>query len=209
MENVSVKDQSQSRDRLPYGVVVFLATLFTCLAANAITLSAQSGLFTTWETLPGLPSGATHIIDADGDNVWVEDGEGNLFTLALRCGEDSHCPEWQRVNDLAEIQPVQCHPTKRGANCTSLKGSSSPSPLSGEVSECIVANGCFPDPEYGYETYFALLSDGTVKYWQHGSGILGFVFNFVLSSVILPFIVAVIISIIFLVRHVAKRNKAG
>ena len=209
MENASGKGQSQPQDKLSYGMIVFLATIFTCIAANAITLSAQLGLFTTWETLPGLPSGATHILDADGDNVWVEDGNGNLFTLALRCGEDSNCPEWQSVDDVAEVQPIQCHPTQRGANCTSLKGSSSPSPLFGEVSECIVADGCFPDPAYGYETYFALLSDGTVKYWQHGSGTLGFVFNFVLSSVILPFIVAVIISIILLVKHVAKRNKAG
>jgi hypothetical protein len=33
--------------------------------------------------------------------------------------------------------------------------------------------------------------------------------NFVLSSVVLPLIVAIIISIVYWVRHVAKKVKAG
>jgi hypothetical protein len=209
VKNVDITVKSQSEDSLPYGIVLFLYVIFTCIVANVITFARQSDFFESWNSLPNLPSGAAHIVDADADNIWVADGNGNLYTLTLRCAKNDNCPEWQRVEDATAIQPFECHPIKRAADCTSLVGSYSPSALSGEVNECIVVEGCSFEPSYGYETYFALMSDGTVKYWEHGSGTLVLASNFVLSSVVLPLIVAFIISIVYWVRHAAKTVKAG
>jgi hypothetical protein len=209
VENVDTPVKPQSEDRLPYGTVLFLSMIFTCIVANVITFAQQSDFFDSWNPLPILPSGVAHIVDADADNIWVEDGNGNLYTLTLQCANNDNCPEWQRVQDATAIQPFVCHSTTRAAACTGLAGSYSPNPLSGEVKECILAEGCSFEPSYGYETYFALMSDGTVKYWEHGSGTLVLASNFVLSSVVLPLIVAVIISIIYWGRHVAKTVKAA
>jgi hypothetical protein len=193
-----------------YWTVLITSVTITCIAANLVTLISQSGGFTTWKLLPKPPSGAVRIVDADGSNVWIEANDGNIYTLTLYCSEGGNCRQWQKVDDSAKIDPFQCRPVKRGSNCATLGGSFSPNkPFTGEVTECIVADGCFPDPEYGSETYFALLSDGTVKYWQHGNGLLGFFGFFIISTLILPTIVAILISAIYLVRNVLRRRKAG
>ena len=183
-ENLSARAKPQSSDELPFWMVLFLTIILTCIVANTITISFQSGMFTIWRSLPPPPLKTTHIIDADGDNVWIGDGEGNLYTLTLYCSGSDDCHQWVRLDDVENIDPLQCHPVQRGPDCRTLSGAFSPNnPSGGKVHECIVADGCFPDPEYGSETYFALMADGSVKYWKHGNGLLGFSFFFVLSTI--------------------------
>jgi hypothetical protein len=183
---------------LPYWAALIIWVALTCVISNFLTLMFQFGGFTTWKSLSKPTSGATHIRDADGDNVWVEAGDGNLYTLTLYCVDNENCKQWKIVDGSTEINPLQCRPIKRASECTSLKSSFFPNnPLTGEVNECVVANGCFPDPEYGSETWFALMSDGSVKYWQHGNGLMGFYVLFIGSSIVLPIVTAIIVTAIY------------
>jgi hypothetical protein len=209
--NMGAKTESQSKDNVPFGFVLFVGILLTCILANAISFPLQSGMFTSWKSLPALPSKAIHVVEVDADNVWVETSNGEIYAATLLCGKAEDCDQWIEIDSLTEITPLQYQPIKRGENCSSLDGSFSPSiPSRFEVKECILATAYgVPDPEWGYKTYFALMTDGTVKYWQHGNGILGFFGSFIFSTVILPILVAVIISMIYLIRNVLQRRKAG
>ena len=196
----------KSKNKITLGKILIKWALPVCIIANLLALLYQFGWLTTWKILPNLPSAAIRIVEADGDNVWVEGADGHIYTLTLYCGSDRNCKQWQRLDVPTAMNPLQCHPVDRGATCTDLESSFSPNkPLGAEVNECIVADGCFPDPEYGYETYFAMLSDGSVRYWQHGNGILGFIGWFVISTCVVPALAVVVASFV----DVFKRSKAG
>jgi hypothetical protein len=189
----------KQRRRIPYWAVMLITVTTTCVLANLFTMAAQRGYFRLWKSLPLLPANAVSILDADGNNVWVETEDGNLYTLKLSCGNtDTNCNQWSRVNDPSGITPFQCTPLQRGASCNSLEGPFSlGNPLIGEVQECVVANGCFPDPSYVTETRFALMSDRTVKYWHHGNGFMGPYIDLALSTIAFPFIAVIIVSVIY------------
>ncbi|MFT3890798.1 MAG: hypothetical protein QM730_04120 [Anaerolineales bacterium] len=208
---MGVKKESPSKDNVPFGVVLFVGMLLTCILANAISFPMQSGMFTSWKSLPALPSKAIHIVEVDPDHVWVETSNGDIYTAALMCKETENCNQWIEIVSPTEIMPLQYQPIKRGETCSSLDGNFSPSiPSKFEIKECILATAYgVPDPEWGYKTYFALMADGTVKYWRHGNGILGFFGSFIFSTVILPVLVAVVISMSYLIRNVLQRRKAG
>jgi len=129
----------------------------------------------------------------------------------LRRVQNENCYQWTKINEQTETAPLQYQPIKRGENCSSLGGSFSPSiPSTFEVKECVLAPAYgVPDPEWGDETYFALMADGTIEYWQHGNGPLDFFGFFIFSTMILPVIVAVIISVMYLVKNVLQRRRVG
>ncbi len=206
-KEIGVKRQK----RIPYWAALIIWVAVTCVSANTLTLVFQFGGFTPWRSLPKPPSGAVHIIDADGLSVWVETGDGNLYTLTLYCGASENCFQWIRIDKAEEIHPFQCRPIERGPDCASIGGSLWPNdPVPGKVGECIVADACIPDPEFGSLTYFAMMSDGSVKYWQHGAGLLGFQVFFIASTIALPILVAIVVSIVYLIKYIIrKRQKAG
>lgn len=70
--NMGAKTESQSKDNVPFGIVLFVEMLLTCILANAISFPLQSCMFTSWKSLPALPSKAIHIVEVDPDHVWVE-----------------------------------------------------------------------------------------------------------------------------------------
>jgi hypothetical protein len=196
----------KSKNKVTLGEILIKWALPVCIVANLLALVYQFGWFITWKRLPNLPSEAIHIVDADGDNVWVEGADGHFYTLTLNCGSNTNCKQWQKLDVLANMNPLHCQPVDRGATCKDLEGYFSPNnPLGADVNECIVADGCFPDPEYGYETYFALLSDGSIRYWQHGNGLMSFFGGFILSTCVLPALAVVVASFV----DVFKKPKAG
>jgi len=201
---------AKTKKPLPYWAALIICVALTCVISNFLTLMFQFGGFTTWKSLSKPASGATHILDADGDNVWVEAGDGNLYTLTLYCADNEKCKQWKIVDSATEISPFQCRPIIRESNCSSIKSSFSPNnPLTGEVNECVVADGCFPEPEYGSQTWFALMSDGSVKYWQHGNGMLGFYGFFICSTIVLPIVTAIIVTAIYQDKKREHKNVAG
>src|SRR5690349_17993997 len=120
-----VSIEMPSKKNLPYGMVLFLGMLLTCLVANAVTIPMQSGIFTSWKSLSNLPSKAIRIVEADQDNVWVEADDGQIYTATLWCKGNESCYQWTIIVDKAEIEPLHFQPIKRGENCSSLGGSSS------------------------------------------------------------------------------------
>jgi hypothetical protein len=198
----------KTKEPIPYWSALILWTMATCVIANVLALVFQFGGFTTWKSLSKPPSGASHIVDADGLNIWLEANDGNLYTLTLYCRGDQDCEQWIMIDDPTEINSLQCYPIKRSDDCKSLDGYFSPNnPPSSKVNECVVANSCSMDPEYGSETWFALISDGSVKYWEHGNGLLGFSFLFMITTIALPIVTAIIFTTIY--QYKKRDNSSG
>lgn len=183
---------------LPSWVALIVWAALTCVISNLVTFMFQFVGFNTWISLSKPVSGATHIRDADGGNVWVDADDGNLYTLNIYCLDNENCKQWIVTNSSTEIDPFQCRPIKRASECTSLKDLFFPNnPLTGEIKECVVANTCFPSPENGAETWFALMSDGSVKYWQNGTGVFGFYIPLICSKIVVPIVTGIIVSAIY------------
>jgi len=186
--------EPQPRRKLTYRVVLLIAVTATCILANLFAIAARHGYFRLWKSLPQLPSSAVYILDADENNIWVQTVDGNLHTFQLYCGSQD-CNQWSQIDDLVGVTPFQCAPIQRESTCKSLEsGFLQSNPRTGEVKECVAINGCFPKAT---ETRFALMVDGTVKYWHHQNGLLVPYFDLALSTLVLPYVVAIIVSVLY------------
>jgi hypothetical protein len=206
-ETMNNKVELKRKKRYPYWQALLLGILITCIASNVLTILFQFGTFTPWKALPRSPSKAVHIIEADPDNIWIELEDKRIFALTMYCYQNKNCYHWQIVNNSAEINPINYHQVQKEKDCTSISDFPG-NPWFGKVSECILAPAYgVPDPEWGYETYFVLMEDGTVRYWQNGNGILSFYFFFILSTIVLPLAVAIIITITYLILFIVRKFK--
>ena len=196
----------KSKKRIPYWLALIVGTLVTCVVMNIITISFQLGVFNPWTSIKSPPSGAVKIIDANYREIWVETNNGQIFTTCIYGPESDNCAEWKLIKDASEI-PEQQFPITRASDCKGLRDGTNPN---GQIVECVYAN--FPGPEMGEETYFALMADSSLKYWGNGASIIATQIFFGLSTIVLPFFVAVLISVVYLIMYIVRRikqNKEG
>ncbi len=191
--------------RIPYWVVQILVAITTCVGANLLTIGFEFGAFVFWGSLKSPPSGAIKIIDADRNNIWVEANNGQLFTANVNCFENKECRKWNGVSSISDIKPFHEVPARRGANCESIRRGPFPNDPWGKVVECILAP--YPGPELGTETYYALMSDGTIKDWFHGSDTISALCFFLVSTVILPILAIILASSINQRKRVAAKSE--
>ncbi|MBI3172612.1 MAG: hypothetical protein HYZ25_02760 [Chloroflexi bacterium] len=197
-------ENPKPRKGIPFWLTLLLGTLIACVVMNAITISFQLGAMNSWESFKSPPSGAKRIIDANWREIWIETNDGQIFTACLYGPDDELCPQWKLVENVSEV-PEQSFPISRGNDCKDLQEGTFPRNPKGQMVECIYAY--FPGPEMGEEVYFALMEDGSVKYWNNGGSIIATQIFFVFSTIIVPFFVAILISVIYLVRNVIRRVK--
>jgi hypothetical protein len=204
-----VKTSEKPKEELPVWVVIFLGAFLTCIFANAITFLLEFGAFSFWKSLPSTPTTATHISEADPDTIWVETKDGQIYTIGINFCQYKNCNSWTLIENPADIKPMQYHAIVRGDDCFNLGIYDSPNYSPGdEIKECIYASAAgVPDPEAGYVTYFALMKDGRVKYWQNGNSLLGFQFFLILSTFVLPIVAVVIISAYYEIRKYLQKEK--
>ncbi len=154
---------------MPSWPVSLMILLGICLLSNLLSALLQLGAFQFWRSLPGLPSPAAQILDIDPDNVWIQTVDGRIFTATIFCSGDDPCRQWIPVADVSEIRPLQFMDPIRRPGCENIAGLFPRDPI-GKVMECVETVRP-PMPEGGgFRTYFALMSDGTVKYWQGSNG---------------------------------------
>jgi hypothetical protein len=193
------------KKRTPYWAAMLIGIITTIVVSYLLTINFINGAFTFWKSLDSPPSGASHIIDADPDNIWIEANDGHIFTLSLYCYRNESCYRWVMVDNASDIPPTQYVPLERGVNCTGIRDGFFPRNPMGKITECVSAT--FYGMESGYITYFVLMADGKVKYWQHGNSLIEDIYLFFISTVVLPILVAVIISVVYLVRYIVRKSR--
>ena len=165
-------DHPPQKKIIPHSLSI-LILITTCILANTVAILYEFGALHIWKSLPRLSSPAIQIFEADPDNVWIKAADGNIYTASLYCSSDTPCHEWSVVNDVSAIQPFDVIKPKRASNCE-LIDKKAPRNPSDTVIECVRTF----HPSFGeggsFTSYFALLSDGRVKYWQHFDGFFPF-----------------------------------
>ena len=159
-----------------FAVLIFISFLLVSCAPETSKQKSQIGVvevatFATnrdWISLGSPPNGAMGIISAKRSTVWVESSHGELFvvTLDFGCGVNKICWTW----NLATTEPKDngTHwQLLRGTDCTSINPVTY-RPIvnpSGEIQECVYA----PSPGINMvgEFYFALMSDGTIQFFDN------------------------------------------
>ena len=201
------------RKILPYWLTLLIGLVLSCILMNLLTITFQTEIFNFWSwiTLIDAPAGIKRIIAARPNQAWVETQEGSLFIAdrSFACpGDFTMCWEWRSVSNLSEI-PQQTFSIRRGDHCKNLRSDHSPRNPIGKMVECVYAYEL--DAEYGDEGYFALMSDGSVLHFQKGRTYMTSNILLIFSTFVFPIIVAIIISVVYLVIYVIRRDfgKAG
>jgi hypothetical protein len=198
---MNIESKSKLKKQLPYWVFLLIGVIATSLLANFLSIFFQTGGFKTWKSLSTPPSQATHIIHADTNVVWVETENSEIFALTVNCYREN-CFQWLKTEDIPD--PFAYMTLYRGTNCASLHTEQF-LPLSpfGKEIECVKVDEL--GVEYGTVSYFALMADGTLMYWENTISIFSMQFFSAFFTYILAFFVAIIISVIYLIRNIIKR----
>jgi hypothetical protein len=155
--------------RISEGFASILILISICIVSNFLSVLVQRGAFKFWRSLPSLASPATQIVNADPFSVWVQTADNQIFAARTTCSKLDVCYQWLLVQDANEIFPVQVASTVRKADCEDFDGQFPRNP-SGKVIECIKTYQPGVPEGGGFTTYYALISDGTLKYWQLSEG---------------------------------------
>ena len=203
--SMNAEAESKPIKRLPYWAILLIGVVVTGVVANLLSILLQIGGFRTWKSLSKPLSQATHIIQADSNVVWVETKDSEMFELTVNCYREN-CFQWLKTTENIPDTGAGTI-LSRGTNCASLSTEIFPLSPSGKVIECIkvVDFGA----EYGSVTYYALLADGTLQYWENGNNSISIAVFFVIATFILPFLVAVLISVVYLIIKIVKRTRAS
>ena len=156
----------------------------------------QRGLSRSWVLLAGSFSGAQRMIDANFNQLWVESQNGSFFRadIQFNCAEQDVCWTWEAIQNIADI-PKQDVPARRSMDCESLQEDIFPWNPKGQIKECLYTR--LLGAESGSEGYFVLLADGNVLYWWNGGSLIEAQALFILSTIIVPIVVAGIIAVLF------------
>ena len=198
---MTIASESRPKKKLPYWAVVLIGVIVTAIVANFLMSIFLVGGFTSWTALPKPPSQIIHVVHADTNNVWVETTDAQKFKLLLNCYNNKSCYQWTKVDDVPKpIDSYSGLSLDKGTDCTSLNKNRFPTAPFGKVIEClkVVEIGA----EYGFVIYFALMADGTLQYWANGSNAIAAELLPVFTIFVLPFFVAIMISVLYLINRV-------
>ncbi len=203
-----MREDHQHKKRISEILVSTLILISICIAANLLSILSQRGAFKFWRSLSVPPSPAIEIINADPFNVWVKTTDGRMYTATTNCSQRNKCDTWVLAEDASEIVPLQTENTVQGPNCEDFDGRFPANP-SGKVMECVQTyQPSFPEGG-GLSTYFALMSDGTLKYWQLSEGSFLTPFLYLgISNIVCPLIGLLIITGIYPSFLKARANQA-
>lgn len=194
------------RKRLPYWAATLLGVVGCAITANALTIALQFGAFNAWASLPATPPSTVQIVDADETNVWVETGNGSIFWYELYCVGKNTCGRWVPVRDASDIKGSRVVPLERGQQCPKSARALFPIDPAGGMVECV--HVAYPGPEMGSDTYYALMGDGIVKLWRNSNSMIAESAFFFLSTIVVPIVVAIIISALYLGIHIGRKQEA-
>jgi hypothetical protein len=193
------------------------AMLTYLILPGIVSLLSQHGLFNSWSSITSPPSGITRILGVNGEldsrtgvilmtEIWVETQNGQVFSAPF-CVDYQKCdpPQWKSRSKSPN--PNDYFTNTRGPDCKTL-GDLPLSP-SGQTIECVYVN--WPNGDLPTEAYYALLADGSIKYFvMNFSMQVRFFLKFIFITGLLYF---VMFSFVYaLTKYVVRRiqiNKAN
>ena len=204
---------SRPKKRIPYWCALVVGTLIPIIGVSLFILLRAYGTFTSWTPIGGPPSGIAKIITFEWEwsgEIWVKANDGNYYSSKLLClgnsGDassmcllKSETLKWIPENDLSRMTEEK---TIKGNNCASLKKGVFPFNPAGSIRECYYT---YLKGWNGGDFYVALMADGSLKCWENHEYILPWILLF-LASIALSLIVAVIITGIYLIKYLVRRN---
>jgi hypothetical protein len=184
-------------------IFVPIGIVFACISSYWLARFLFSSTFTFWKSLGAPSTGTAVIINADRNDIWVEANSGQLFTTTLRCSEKELCKKWVEVKSVSETNIERFTSLKQGNSCEELDAEELPRNPDGIMTDCVLA--IYPGPEYEFKTYYAVMSDGSIKYWRHEGSGYGSFFFFIISNIVLS---SIVILVLFKIRKkvVADEN---
>jgi hypothetical protein len=165
VEKEIMQQNQETKSRINNWLASLLILVSICIVSNVLSVLLQRGAFKFWTPLPDLSSPVTQIVDADPFRVWVKTVDNKMYTAHMTCSNDKDCHTWALVKDVDEIHAIQAPNTVRETNCEGFDRQFPKNP-SGKVLECIETYQPAMPEGGGFRTYYALMSDGTVEYWQ-------------------------------------------
>ncbi len=177
---------SRKTIRLLGWVILPIGIILACISSYWLARFLSSSTFTFWKSLGAPPGGAIKIVGADRFNVWAETDNGQIFTSNIGCYKNKICKEWVEIKPMYTFHVEDHTSAKRGDNCEELDAQELSGNPNGIVIDCLLA--IYPGPEYEIKTYYAIMSDGSIKYWRHESSYWDFFF-FIISNIVLSTIV--------------------
>ncbi len=196
--------QPKKQNSKAVSILIFVSV---CILSNFAFIMYQNGAFHFWKSLPHPPSPAIHIVNANPDGVWVKSADGNIYvatvgsivTAPVPCVSGDTCPRWMLVKDTNDFHPVFSEYTVRETSCEKFDGQFPRNP-SGIVIECVKTLLPAMPEGGGFDSYFALMSDGTIKHWVKYNGVFftpianTIVINAVIASLICPTIALLMVT---------------
>ena len=207
---------------IPYWRALVVGILIPLIGVNLYPIFVlwTDGLYNTWIPLKGPPSGAAQIIIFPMKwlgKIWVKANNGTYYSAKLLCNQASSddalnmCdprftpPDWKPEEKISQTPGEKI---LRGSNCSSLKKGIFPFNPAGPIRECFYT---YLHGDFGGDLYIALMADGTLKFWESVED--SYWRGWVVTSIVLSVIFAVIISLLYLIESIladsAKKSESA
>jgi hypothetical protein len=162
-------------------ILIFISLFLVSCAPETSKQESQIGVvevatfapYPDWISLGSPPNGAAKIVSARDSTIWVESSLRELFVMTLDFDFETNQIYWDWKPATSKPEDNGANwPLRRGADCTSI------SPVTwnqltnpnGEMQECVYAPS--PGVDRVAEFYFALMSDGTIQFFDITSSYL-------------------------------------
>ncbi len=205
MTEEMLSNSKSKKKASPYSIVLVWGLIVSCIAMNIATVLYQYGTFNSWITLSSPPSGAKTIVDAQFSQVLVESRDGKTFRAFIHfyCEQDPACRAWEPSNGSLEVSDRFSSVIKRSNNCETLQPGIFPFNPKGELAECVHVS--YSGSDFLEEGYFALMASGDIFYWHNFHSTFTSKEYFIFSSLFFPIIVAIIISLAYVIIRIASQ----
>jgi hypothetical protein len=190
-------------------IAIVIAAILTYFILRLFgPLVTQYSFYNSWISIKSPPSGAARIIGVTGgreiQEVLIEAHNGQIFSASV-CGDASQTcdpPAWKSISKA----PTDFIPITRATDCETL--GEFPLKPTGHLVECIYYTFMITTDDIKNESYVALLTDGSLKYFamDNWSSLIRVIREFILITPLLYF--TILFLVFRLVSYVAKQIQA-
>jgi hypothetical protein len=158
MSNQNVKSASSI---VKFVSIVFIFTSLIFVFGLVGASRHVEGSFESWISLKSLPEKVVHLLNTDGEKVWVGTENSNVYYTNYDC----HKPEcWVKTDSLPNEDEMAYYSKEKGKECNNF-GFYPVSQPKNSI-ECMSINYDAADSV----AHYALINDGTVWVWSHSFG---------------------------------------
>ena len=153
----------EESSKLTTKIIITILTLASLSFVAGIIWSSVhvEGSFESWRSLKSPPEKAVHLLNTDGNNIWVETENKSIYYTNYDCHKDG-C--WIKTDSLPNEDDMSYYSKENGEECNNL-GFYPVSQPENSI-ECISIHYDAVD----IVTHYVLMDDGTIWVWSHSFG---------------------------------------